>query len=69
MKKFARAGAVCGILAGIGMIAAAILDEKFPKPLWAVIAACTLAAGIANLCAYRQGKRRAAGLPDSSEKE
>lgn len=58
MKKFALAGAVCGILAGIGMIAGAILDEKFPKPMWFVIGALTLTAGIANVWAYRKVNRK-----------
>ena len=69
MKKFAMIAAICGILGGIGMIAGAILDEKFPKPLWAVVAVLTLTGAISNLCAYMHAKRRAAGLPDSSEKE
>ncbi|MBQ5335296.1 MAG: hypothetical protein J6Z45_05050 [Oscillospiraceae bacterium] len=57
MKKFALIGAFCGILGGIGLIAAAILDDQFPKPLWAVIAVCTLTAGIANICAYLKSRR------------
>ncbi|MCR5305642.1 MAG: hypothetical protein K6E36_03995 [Oscillospiraceae bacterium] len=58
MKKFALAGAVCGILAGIGILIAAILDEKFPKPMWFVIGALTLTAGIANIWAYRKVNRK-----------
>ena len=58
MKKFALIAAVCGILGGIGMIVGAILDEKFPKPLWAVVAVLTLTGAIANICAYRRANRK-----------
>jgi len=45
--------AVCGILAGIGGICAAVMDQSFPKPLWLLISLGYLLGVIGCLLNYR----------------
>lgn len=44
--------AVCGILACIGMLCAAVLDDAFPKPLWALISIGYLISVAGNIYNY-----------------
>ncbi len=45
-------GGVCGVLSGIGMICAAILDGDIPKFVWLFIAIGFFISGISNAYNY-----------------
>ncbi len=53
MKKFAFIGAVCGVLSGIGMIYAGIVDGNIPKAAWILISIGWLIAVSAQICNCR----------------
>ncbi len=50
MKKFSLIGAICGILSGIGMIYAGIVDGNIPKILWILISIGWLIAVASQIC-------------------
>ena len=43
----------CGILSGIVIIYASIVDRPIPKAIWIVLALCSLISAIYNFCNYR----------------
>lgn len=53
---------ICGIIGGILLIIAAIMENDFPRPLWFVAAGCVILNGIGilvNFCYVRRQEKAA----------
>ena len=46
--------AICALLVGIAIIAAAVLDAELPKPLWLLFAVCNLVNAIIIIVNFRK---------------
>ncbi len=53
MKRFSLIGAVCGVLSGVGMIYASIVDGNIPKTVWILISIGWFIAVASQICNYR----------------
>ncbi len=58
MKRFSLIGAVCGMLSGIGMIYAGIVDGNIPKTVWILIAIGWFIAVASQICSYRHFSKK-----------
>lgn len=58
MKRFALIGAVCGVLSGIGMIYASIVDGGIPKAVWMLIAIGWVIAVASQIWNYRYFRKK-----------
>ena len=59
MKKVLMLPAgICGILVSVYILYASIVDIAVPKPVWLVMACCTLVSAVINFTNYRNGRKQ-----------
>ncbi len=58
MKIFSLIGSGCGVLSGIGMLYAGIVDGNIPKPLWVLISIGWFIAVVSQICSYRHYNKK-----------
>ena len=49
---------ICGILVSVYIIYAGIVDITVPRPVWLVMAACSLVSAAVNFTNYRNGRKQ-----------
>ena len=57
MKKHVMlAAGICGIIVGVFIIYASVVDMHIPKAVWILLAICSLISAVYNFCNYRENR-------------
>ena len=49
---------ICGIIVSVYILYAGIVDITVPKPVWLLMAVCSLVSAVINFTNYRNGRKQ-----------